>query len=152
MNAAGLCRLKIHGTAGQKIVLQFGETLDRNGNLDLRGMSFLPRALNHRDIYICRGGEEEIYMPSFTYHGFQYALVIGMTYGQATPDALTYVVMNSDLHERGGFTVRIPFVNALAKGARVSDPEFITPDGLPAPRKERLDGGRTLSCEHVLLI
>ena len=104
VNAAGNCRLKIRGHRGQKIVLQYGETLDRDGNLDLRGMSFLPKAFNHRDVYVCKGEGEEVHLPSFTYHGFRYCLVLGLEDEQATPELLTYVVMNSDLSTRGDFT------------------------------------------------
>ena len=57
----------------------------------MRGMPFLPRRYNHRDIYVCRGGDET-WMPSFTYHGFEYVLVTGIDEAQATPDLLTYVV------------------------------------------------------------
>ena len=47
------------------------------------------RKLVHKDIYICNGQGEEVYTPSFTYHGFRYVTVTGITKQQATKDLLT---------------------------------------------------------------
>jgi len=41
------------------------------------------REAKQRDIYILRGGGEEIYEPHFTYHGFRYVEVTGFP---GTPD------------------------------------------------------------------
>lgn len=153
INAAGLCRLKIRGSAGQKIVLQFGEALDENGNLDLRGMSFLPKALNHRDIYICRGGGEEIWMPSFTYHGFRYVLVLGLEEEQATPALLTYCVMNSDLRSVGDFSCSDEILNKLQQATRTADLAnfYYFPTDCPHREKNGWTADAALSTEQMLL-
>ena len=100
--------------------LLHGEYLE-DGKLTVRNIWFGDNPLVHRDVYICKGEGEETYTPSFTYHGFQYVLVTGITPEQATPDLLTYVVMNSDLKERGGFTCSDPTVNTLQELTRRSD-------------------------------
>ncbi|MBO4367888.1 MAG: family 78 glycoside hydrolase catalytic domain [Clostridia bacterium] len=153
VNAAGLCRLKIKGKPGQKVILQFGETLDAEGRLDLRGMTFLPKALNHRDIYICRGTGEEIWMPSFTYHGFRYCLVLGLEEGQAKEELLTYVVMNSLLRSRGSFTCSDPVINALQEATLVSDMAnfYYFPTDCPHREKNGWTADAALSTEQMLL-
>lgn len=153
VNAAGLCRLKICGEPGQKIVLQFGEHLYENGDLDLRGMNFLPLARDHRDIYICRGGEEEIWTPCFTYHGFRYCLVLGMTEKQATPDALTYLVMNSDLRTAGDFSCSDETLNRLQAATRVADLAnfYYFPTDCPHREKNGWTADAALSTEQMLL-
>ncbi|MGM9652008.1 MAG: family 78 glycoside hydrolase catalytic domain [Eubacteriales bacterium] len=153
VNAAGICRLKIKGRAGQKIVLQFCEKLDENGDLDLRGMSFLPHARNHRDIYICRGGEEETWAPSFTYHGFRYCLVLGLSDGQAAPELLTYEVMNSDLSSIGGFSSSDDMLNRIQAAVRVSDLAnfYYFPTDCPHREKNGWTADAALSCEQMLL-
>jgi len=153
VNDAGLARLKICGRPGQKIVLQFGETLDENGDLDLRGMSFLPRAFNHRDIYICRGEGEEIFLPRFTYHGFRYVLVLGMDEAQATPEALTYVVMHSDLASIGGFSCSDETLNRLQEATRVADLAnfYYFPTDCPHREKNGWTADAALSAEQMLL-
>ena len=153
VNAAGNCRLKVQGHPGQKIVLQYGETLDENGNLDLRGMSFLPRAFNHRDIYICRGEGEEIFTPAFAYHGFQYCLVLGLEDDQAAPGLLTYLVMNSDLKDRGDFSCSDPVLNQIQSAVRVSDLAnfYYFPTDCPHREKNGWTADAALSAEQVLL-
>lgn len=153
VNAAGLCRLKIKGKPGQKIVLQFAETLDENGEVDLRGMSFLPAALDHRDVYICKGEGEEVYTPSFTYHGFRYCLALGLEDEQATPDLLTYQVMNSDLAVRGDFTSSSETLNRLQQATRVSDLAnfYYFPTDCPHREKNGWTADAALSAEHMLL-
>jgi len=153
INASGLCRLKINGKPGQKIILQFGEVLDKNGDLDLSNMWFLPTAFDHRDIYICRGGEEEIWMPSFTYHGFKYCLVIGLEDEQATKDLLTFVVMNSDLKEMADFKCSDEVLNKLQAAVKLSDRSnfYYFPTDCPHREKNGWTGDASLSAEHMLL-
>ena len=76
INTAGVCRLKIKNSfPGQKVILQFGEILgeldedgktirNENSGLDLRGFHFLPHRFNNRDVYICKGADEEAWIPS----------------------------------------------------------------------------------------
>ncbi|MBR6790890.1 MAG: family 78 glycoside hydrolase catalytic domain [Oscillospiraceae bacterium] len=152
VNAAGVCRLKVNGKPGQKIVLQFGEALDENGDLDLRGMSFLPAARNHRDIYICRGGEEE-WTPAFTYHGFRYCIVLGLEEEQAVPELLTYLVMNSDISSAGGFSCSDDVLDRLQEATRVADLAnfYYFPTDCPHREKNGWTADAALSCEQLLL-
>lgn len=153
VNAAGNIRLKINGAKGQKIVMQFAEELDADGNLDLRGMNFLPKALNHRDIYICRGEGEEVYTPSFAYHGFRYCLVFGLEDAQAVPELLTYQVMNSDLRSAGGFTCSDPILNQIQECTRVSDLAnfYYFPTDCPHREKNGWTADAALSTEQTLI-
>jgi len=152
VNAAGVCRLKINGKPGQKIVLQFCEALDENGDLDLRGMSFLPNALNHRDIYICRGGEEK-WTPAFIYHGFRYCLVLGLEADQADDELLTYLVMNSDIRSAGDFSCSDDVLNRLQEATRVSDLAnfYYFPTDCPHREKNGWTADAALSCEQMLV-
>lgn len=153
VNAAGNIRLKIRGRRGQKIAMQFAEELDADGNLDLRGMNFLPKALNHRDIYICCGDGEEIYTPSFSYHGFRYCLVLGLEDDQATPELLTYLVMNSDLRSMGDFSCSDPILNQIQQCTRVSDLAnfYYFPTDCPHREKNGWTADAALSTEQILL-
>ena len=153
VNAAGLCRLHIKDAKpGQKIILQFGELLSDDGGLDLRGMPFLPHRYDHRDIYVCKGGDE-IYMPRFTYHGFRYVLVIGITEAQATNELLTYVVMNTSLRERSHFHCSDEMANKLWDAAIVSDLAnfYHFPTDCPHREKNGWTGDAALSAEQMTM-
>lgn len=161
VNAAGVCRLRISGEPGQQIDLAHGEWVKPDGTLDLERIWFhreehlwqrdLP--FLHRDRYICRGGEPETYVPRFTYHGFRYVLVTGITAEQATEDLLTYLVMNSDIRERGGFTCSDETLNRLQEITRRSDLAnfYYFPTDCPQREKNGWTADASLSAEHMLL-
>ena len=151
-NCAGVCRLSVQGTAGQQIELMHGEALV-DGKLQVRNIWFDDSPLVHRDRYICKGVGTETYTPAFTYHGFQYVLVSGITEEQATPELLTYLVMNSDLSERGSFTCSDDIVNKLQECTRRSDLAnfYYFPTDCPQREKNGWTADAALSAEHMLL-
>ena len=57
----------------------------------------------------------------FTYHGFRYLYVSGITKEQATEGLLTYLVMSSDLEERGSFACSDETANKICEIGRRSD-------------------------------
>ncbi len=153
INAAGAVRLNIKGArCGQKIVLQFGEKLAEDGGIDLRSSFYLPVALNHRDIYICRGGDE-VYTPTFTYHGFRYCLVTGIDDSQATNELLTYEVMNTSLSVRAHFRCSDEVANRIWDAGIVSDLAnfYHIPTDCPQREKNGWTGDMSLSAEQMML-
>jgi hypothetical protein len=68
VNTAGVYRLTINGTPGQRVELQFCEYLEADGSPSYANIDFFPDGYAQRDIYICKGDGEEEYIPSFTYH------------------------------------------------------------------------------------
>ncbi len=161
VTCAGVCRLNVSGQRGQQIRLLHAEYLKEDGTLDLEGIWFhreenlwqrdLP--LLHTDVYTCRGEGTEIYTPRFTYHGFRYVLVTGITEEQAAPDLLTYVVMNSDIPERGGFSCSDETVNTLQELTRRSDLSnlYYFPTDCPQREKNGWTADAALSAEHMLM-
>ena len=105
---AGVCRLTVKGECGQVIELQHADSLI-DGDLDLGEVWFVrehwdrDKEIVHKDTYVCRGEGTECYEPSFTYHGFRYVRVRGITEEQATKELLTYLVYHTELSTRGDF-------------------------------------------------
>jgi len=165
INAAGVCRLKIKNSfPGQKIILQFGEILgeldekgktirNENSGLDLRGFHFLPHRFNNRDIYICSGEEEEIWMPSFTYHGFRYCLVMGITEEQASDDLLVYNVMNTKLENYAEFKCSDDVINKLWSAGLTSNLAnfYHFPTDCPHREKNGWTGDGAVSAEQMIM-
>jgi len=151
-NCAGVCRLTVNGTAGQEISLYHGEHLI-DGRINMRNIGFNDNDYVQKDIYICKGEDTEFYTPSFTYHGFQYVFVKGLTAEQAVPEALTCLVMNSDLKERGGFSCSDETVNTLQTLTRRSTLAnfYYFPTDCPHREKNGWTGDAALSAEHMLL-
>ncbi len=151
-NFTGLCRLKIKGRKGQKVILQFGEKY-REGGLDLKNMPFDPDNYCQRDIYICKGEGIEEWTPMFTFHGFRYCLVIGIDESQATEDLLTYVVMHADVKPRAKFRCSDELTNKLYAATMRSNYSnfFYFPTDCPHREKNGYTGDAQLSAEQFLL-
>ena len=153
-NNAGVCRLRIRGERGQKVVMQFGELLAPDGGLDMRTMQFMPTGFNQRDVYILKGDPEgEEFVPAFTYHGFRYCLVAGLSDAQATPQALTYLVMHGDFAQRGGFDCSDELANRLFAATQRSDLSnfYYFPTDCPHREKNGWTGDASVSAEQFML-
>lgn len=161
-NCAGVCRLNINGKKGQKVELRHGELLI-DGKMDIEYIWF-PHNENgihwdfdqkyvHKDIYICKGEIGETYTPSFTYHGFQYVEVTGITEEQATPQLLTYLVMNSNLKPCGNFATSDKTLTALQDMTVRSDLAnfYYFPTDCPQREKNGWTADAALSAEQLLL-
>jgi len=114
-NIAGWARLRTSGPAGTKITLRFAERLSPDGTIYTENL----RAAKATDVYILKGGGEEVYEPSFTFHGFQYVEVTGLDRPPST-ETVTGCVVHSDTPPAGTFECSHPLVNRLWLNARWS--------------------------------
>ena len=105
-NLTGLVELKVHGRKGQKIVIRHAEVLDKDGNFYTETL----RQAKSEDTYICNG-EEQVFLPHFTFHGFRYICVEGMD--DLSLDQFTACVMHSDMEKTGDFHCSNQKVNQL---------------------------------------
>ncbi len=152
-NSAGLCQIKIKGERGQRLTLYYGEVV-LDGELDLENLynSKTNRELAHKDIYVLKGTGEDVYEPSFTYHGFQYVLVEGLTEEQATKELLTYHVYSTDFDELTEFECSDPIVNKLQTMCKNSARSnfYHIPTDCPHREKNGWTGDAALSAEYML--
>jgi alpha-L-rhamnosidase len=107
-NMVGVVRLKVSAPAGTKVTLRHAEMLNPDGTLYTRNLRGAP-SIDH---YICKGGGVEIWQPIFTFHGFQYVEVTGLT-GKPELDAVTGIVFASDTPLTGEFTCSDARINQL---------------------------------------
>ncbi len=157
-NNSGIIRLKIRGESGQRISITFGEML-LNGDFYTDNISFIRNEYKHlpdyvqQDVYICRGDGIEYYQPTFTYHGFRYAFVEGITEEQATEDLLKFSVMSTKLGEIGSFTSSCRMLNTLQEMTRRATLSnfFHFPTDCPHREKNGWTADAALSAEHTLL-
>ena len=107
-NIVGWVRLKVSGRAGQRLRVRHGEMLNPDGTLYTSNL----RGANATDLYHLRGGATETLEPYFTFHGFRYVEVTGL---ESKPglEAVTGVVVHSDLARTGDFECSSPLVNRL---------------------------------------
>jgi alpha-L-rhamnosidase len=95
-NLVGWVRVTVRGEPGSEITLRHAEVIE-NGELGTRPL----RTAQATDRFVLSGGED-VFEPTLTFHGFRYVQVDGWP-GELTPDALTAVVVHSDLIRTGHF-------------------------------------------------
>jgi alpha-L-rhamnosidase len=113
-NFAGNIRLKVKGLAGQEIKIRFGEMLHQDGRLMTENL----RKARATDFYTLRGDRGgETWTPRFTYHGFQFVEVTGLT-GKPSPDMITGLVIHNDTSLTGGFECSDPVMTRFWKNTQ----------------------------------
>ncbi|MDA3799214.1 MAG: family 78 glycoside hydrolase catalytic domain [Kiritimatiellae bacterium] len=106
-NFAGYVRLKVNGKPGQMIRLRFAEVLNPDRTLYVENL----RSASSTDTYICKGTDEEVWEPKFTFHGFQYVEVTGVD--EPSLDTVLGIAISSDIEKTGSFRCSNEEVNTL---------------------------------------
>jgi alpha-L-rhamnosidase len=109
-NLVGWVQVKVKGNAGDKITLYHAEVLDKAGNFYTENL----RPAKQRNVYILKGGMDEIFEPHFTFQGFRYIKVEGYP-GELKPENFTAIALYSDMKPTGAFTSSHPLINQLQK-------------------------------------
>jgi len=106
-NMVGWVRLKVKGEKGQRITVRHGEMLNADGTIYTAALRSCPAT----DDFILSGGEQ-VLEPFFTFHGFRYVEVRGLT---SKPDLtdVTGIVVHSAMERTGNFESSHPMLNQL---------------------------------------
>lgn len=108
-NMVGSVRLRVSGDAGTTVRLRHAEVLNPDGTVYTGNL----RSAAATDTYTLKGhGEEEVYEPRFTSHGFRYVEVTGFP-GTPTARAVTGRVMHTDAPFTLDFETDVPMLNQL---------------------------------------
>lgn len=153
INTTGVCRLKYKGAPGQKITLYHGETLV--GGTFYNRNTYTPDFdgnLAQKDILIC-SGNEDVFEPRFTFHGFRYVFVEGVYPYDVAEDFLVLCQLSSDLKPGGSFTCSDETVNCLQEITVNSDKSNFIYFPMDCPQREKngWTADAALSAEQMLL-
>ncbi len=105
-NLVGWVRADVQGPAGTTITLRHAEVLEHE-ELGTRPL----RSAKATDRFILSGGDD-VFEPTFTFHGFRYVEVDGWP-GELTSGSLTAVVVTSELQRIGEFECSDELLNQL---------------------------------------
>ncbi len=111
-NMVGWVKMKLKGEKGRQVKLRFAEILKENGELFTDNL----RDAKVTDIYILKGGEEEVWEPSFVYHGFRYVEISGYP-GKPTRDDFEGRVIYDDMKTIGTFETSNSVTNQIFRNA-----------------------------------
>ncbi|HWY75895.1 MAG TPA: family 78 glycoside hydrolase catalytic domain, partial [Verrucomicrobiae bacterium] len=107
-NMVGWTRLNISGHIGDRITVRHAEMLNPNGTIYTANL----RGANSTDFYIFGTNGSVVYEPRFTFGGFRYVEVRGLSV-PPTLNSVTGVVVHSDMPQTGAFACSNPQINAL---------------------------------------
>jgi alpha-L-rhamnosidase len=107
-NLAGIAKLRVSGSAGQQIQLRFAEILNADGTLYTDNL----RTAKATDRFVLSGKDPEEFQPRFTFHGYRYVEVTGLT---SPPDlnTLRAVVLHTDAPFTAQFHSGSAMINQL---------------------------------------
>src|SRR5215469_917210 len=90
-NLSGVVRIRAHGAAGTDVALRFAEVINPDGTLYTENL----RTAKATDHFILAGNGDEEFEPAFTFHGFRYVEVTGLSY-QPQADDVKAIVLHTD--------------------------------------------------------
>lgn len=115
---AGWTQLRLEMDADQTVTLTHSDQLDDGRDLDMREVGrFIFGGDAQTDRYTAAKAGPQVWEPRFTYHGFRYVRVSGLT-KTPTPDDLRGRVVQTGFESAGGFECSIPVVNKLQDATR----------------------------------
>lgn len=101
-NIAGWIEMEVSQNAGDVIEIFPAEVLDKvTGRADQRTYGGAPGA-PYELFYVCKGGGSETWSPRFTYSGFQYVEISGLSSAPST-DSVSAWLVRSDVERTGSF-------------------------------------------------
>jgi len=107
-NMVGWIRLRVQGEKGRTITVRYAEALNPDGSVYTNNL----RTARNTDHYTLKGGDEEIWEPRFTFHGFRYVELLGFP-DTPSEDTVTGIVVHSDMSPTGTFECSDPLINQL---------------------------------------
>lgn len=145
-NLAGWVAIKVRGKEGDTVRLFFAETLREDGSVNQDNL----RNAKSNDNYTCRGDAEECWEPAFTYHGFRYFQVEGLSYKPAAED-FTVKVVRTSVKPIGTFKCSNQLVNDIHRIAVNTEASNIhsVPTDCPQ-RDERMGWLNDLTVSHEI--
>jgi len=90
-NIVGWAEIKLKADTGTRIRLKYAEDVYENGKVNQENLG----NADATDTYIAKGKDTEVYQPRFTYHGFRYVQVEGLTEAPDPSDLSGKVVRSS---------------------------------------------------------
>lgn len=147
-NIAGFVKMKPHGERGNVIRLDHFEVLDKDGNYY---NSIFGYDRNQCVLYTCNGNESDWYYPSFTFFGFRYVKISGVS-TEIHLDDFSAVVLSSDLPTAGSFCCSNNALNKLQDSiVRSQKGNFISiPTDCPQRERAGWTGDVLVYCDTAL--
>ncbi len=148
-NFSGCVEISVSVPRGTRLALSHGELVHPDGSLNPASN----RAAKATDVYIARGSGPETWRPTFTYHGFRYALLSGYP-GVPSCAMLTGVFFHTDVGREGDFRCSLELFNRIHRNilwGQLSNTMGIPTDSPQRDERHGWLGDAVLAAEECLL-
>jgi alpha-L-rhamnosidase len=111
-NISGWARIKVNEPAGTKITIRYSEILTEDKQ-ELEPATTGPHATGfvQTEIYICKGTGDEVWEPRFTYHGFRFMEVEGIS--SPNKNSLDVCFVRTAVEKNGSFLCSDELLNKV---------------------------------------
>lgn len=117
-NMVGWCRIQVEEPAGTEIRFRHNEVLNPDGTLYRENLRMPadggPWGARQENKYICAGNGKETFEPHFTFHGFRYLEIVGVSRKPRIDDIVGRVLC-SGFPETATFECSSPLLNQLSR-------------------------------------
>jgi alpha-L-rhamnosidase len=113
-NITGWARITVSGKRGTELIIRYAENLKDGGDIDqTRIAPFIKGGDCQTDRYILKGDDgSEVWEPRFTYHGFRYLRISGVS-ADVKIEKVEGRVVNTAFEQIGGFSCSDETLNRL---------------------------------------
>lgn len=151
-NIAGWVQIAVNEKEGQVIKIISTEALTQSGD-DIYpgstggGANGMPQILK----YVCKGGGTETWEPKFSYHGFRYVEISGVS-NKPDDKSIKAVLVANDVEKKGSFSCSDPLLNKMDTISRwtIIDNLHGIPEDCPHREKCGWLGDAHAFCEYAL--
>lgn len=151
-NISGYIRLKVKQECGDLLVIRYAETLNQDNSLDMDGATvhYFGGSEYMTDKFICNG-EEFVWSPMFTYHGFRYIEIDGIK--NPTYDSVAGIFVHQDIDIVSDFRCSDSIMNKLYRMGQMSTLSnlFYMPTDCPTREKFGWMNDAQASIEQMLI-
>lgn len=110
-NMTGWLQIRVQEKAGQAVRMRFAELLMPSGDaIDAASTGIHVTSADQTDVYVCKGSGVEKWEPRFTYHGFRYVQISGLSKKPELKDFTGWLV-RTDVERIGTFQCSDALIN-----------------------------------------
>ncbi len=147
-NLSGYAHIRVSEPKGTVLTLEHAEQIDENNNLKLNDLDIFYKPFQIDKIRC--GGESFEWSPRFTYHGFRYLQISGMT-DYPRKDDFKAVFVHQDINKKSGFECSNPLINQIYNAGIMSSWSNMHYALTDCPTREKLGwtNDASASCEQL---
>jgi alpha-L-rhamnosidase len=129
---AGVAEVTVQAPEATEVTLDFSEVLDERGDFF---RNIMGRNKDQRDVFVCGPGETT-FRPWFTYHGFRYMRIAGVTQDQII--SVHAHALGTELVSTGRFSCSDERLNVLQRNIRRSERSNMLSVPTDCPQREKM--------------